>query len=93
MVGTLTVQLHLPGCKSLKEKRGLLQPLMARLRREFNVSVAEVGLQDMHQQAMILCAMVNSDSRHLQRSLQRMSQWVQGNWPDGDVIQERIELL
>jgi uncharacterized protein len=37
MIGQLTIYLHLPGCASLKEKRGRLKPLLARLHREFNL--------------------------------------------------------
>jgi uncharacterized protein YlxP (DUF503 family) len=93
MVGMLTIRLHLPGCNSLKEKRGRLQPMMARLRRKFNVSVAEIDLQNAHQETIVLCAMVNSNRRELESSLQSVAKWVEGNWPDGDIIQENIELI
>ena len=46
MLATLTIHLRLPGCASLKEKRGHIKPLLNRLHREFNVSVAEMDLQD-----------------------------------------------
>ncbi len=45
-IATLTIHLHLPICSSLKEKRGRIKPLIARLHREFNISVAEMDLQD-----------------------------------------------
>jgi uncharacterized protein YlxP (DUF503 family) len=93
MVGILTIHLHLPGCASLKEKRGRLKPLLNRLHREFNVSVAEMDRQDMWQEAVIACALVNSDRAQIQRSLQRVEKWVKGNWPDGDVIDEKIEII
>lgn len=93
MVGILTIHLHLPGCASLKEKRGRLKPLLNRLHREFNVSVAEMGRQDMWQEAVIACALVNSDGAQVQRSLQTVLKWVEGNWPDGDVIDEKIEII
>lgn len=93
MIGQLTIHLHLPGCASLKEKRGRLKPLMNRLHREFNVSVAEMERQDMWQEAVIACALVNADAAQVQRSLQKVARWVKGNWPDGDVIDERIELI
>jgi uncharacterized protein YlxP (DUF503 family) len=41
-LGLLTIHLHLPGCASLKEKRGRLKPLLTRLHREFNISAAEI---------------------------------------------------
>ncbi len=93
MVGTLSIHLHLPGCASLKEKRGRLKPLMSRLRREFNVSVAEMDLQDQWQEAVIACAVVGTARGHLETCLQSVSKWVAGNWPDGMVVDERIELL
>ena len=93
MVAILTIHLHLPGCASLKEKRGLIKPLMARLRREFNVSVAEMGLQDAHQQAVIGCAMIGNDRAHLESAMQTVARWLEGNWRDGDVIDLKIEVI
>ena len=93
MIGTLTVHLHLPGCASLKEKRGRLKPLLHQLHKKFNVSVAEMDRQDMWQEAVIACALVNSDATQVRRSLQTVLKWVEGNWPDGDVIDERIEII
>ena len=53
MLGQLTIHLHLPACSSLKEKRGRLKPLLARLHKEFNVSVAEMDLQDKWTEAIL----------------------------------------
>ena len=93
MIGLLTIHLHLPGCSSLKEKRGRLKPLLNQLHKKFNVSVAEMDRQDMWQEAVIACALVNSDGKQIERSLQSVAKWVGGNWPDGDVINERIEII
>ncbi len=60
IVAIQTWDLHLPGCHSLKEKRGLLKPLTNGLRRTLNVSVAETGHQDLWQRAEIACAVVGS---------------------------------
>ena len=93
MVGLLTIHLRLPGCASLKEKRGRLKPLLNQLHKKFNVSVAEMDRQDMWQEAVIACARVNSDAGQVQRSLQSVLKWVEGNWPDGDVLDEKIEII
>ena len=92
MLATLTIHLHLPACASLKEKRGRIKPLMARLRKEFNVSVAEMDLQDKWTETVIACAMVNSDAVVLRQSLQSVAKWVEANWTDGDVIEQKIEI-
>lgn len=93
MIATLTIHLHIPGCASLKEKRGRIKPLIARLHREFNVSAAEMDLQDTWQETVIVCAMVGNEHRHVQSALQNVAKWVEGNWTDGDVIEQRVEVI
>jgi uncharacterized protein len=93
MIGSLTIHLHLPGCASLKEKRGRILHLMSRLRREFNISVAETDLRDAHQESLLVCAMVNSDRSQLERSLRAVEKWIAANWPDGDVVSQRVEIF
>jgi uncharacterized protein YlxP (DUF503 family) len=60
IVAVQTWDLHLPGCQSLKDKRGVLTPLTSGLRRALNVSVAETGHQDAWQRAEIACAVVGT---------------------------------
>lgn len=93
MIGVLTIHLMLPGCKSLKEKRSQLKPLLARLQREFNISVAEMGLQDIWFESIISCAMIGNDSAHLQRSLETILKWVKANWRDGQIYDDGIEII
>jgi len=92
MIATLTIHIHIPDCSSLKEKRGRIKPLISRLRREFNVSVAEMDLQDTWQDAVIGCAMIGNDHAFLQSAMQNVARWVEGHWTDGDVIDEKIEI-
>jgi uncharacterized protein len=93
MIGILHLRLLLPGCASLKEKRGRLKPLLARLHRQFNVSSAEMGLQDKWQETEIACGMVGNDAAYLRSALESVRKWVEANWPDGDVLDTKIELL
>ncbi len=93
MLAILTIHFHLPSCSSLKEKRGRIKPLIARLRREFNVSVAEIDLQDQWQEAVIGCAMIGNNSAHLQQSMQSVAKWIYANWEDGQVIDEKLEIV
>ena len=60
IIAIQTWELHLPGCHSLKQKRGILRPLTVDLRRSLNVSVAETGHQDLWQRAEIACAVVGT---------------------------------
>ncbi|NJN79352.1 MAG: DUF503 domain-containing protein [Anaerolineales bacterium] len=92
MIATLTIHLHLPACTSLKEKRGRIKPLISRLHREFNISVAEIDKQDTWDEAIITCAMVGNDHAFLQSALQNVAKWVEANWSDGDVWNSKIEV-
>ena len=93
MIGTLTIHLHLPGCASLKEKRGRLKPVLARLHGQFNISAAEMGLQDRRQEAVIACAMLGDEPAFLQSALETVRKWIEANWTDGDVIDTQIEIF
>jgi len=93
MIAILTIHLHIPACASLKEKRGHIKPLIFRLHREFNLSVAEIGLNDKWDEAVIGCAMIGNDHAFLQSALQNVAKWVKGNWSDGDVINEKIDFI
>ena len=92
-LGLLTLHLSIPGCMSLKEKRSRLKPLIARLHREFNISVAEMDHQDSWQNAVLACAMITSDQVQTHRSLQKIANWVETHWPDLEVADEQIEMI
>ena len=92
-IGILTLHIQLPGCSSLKEKRSRIKPLLARLHREFNISAAEIDFSDAWQDTLIACALVSNDNRFTQHALQRIIIWVEMNWPDCSLVDDRIELL
>jgi uncharacterized protein len=93
MIGLLTLHLHIPGCTSLKEKRSRLKPLMARLHKEFNLSVAEMEFQDKWRECLLACVMVGNNHVHLEQSLQSVGRWVEENWPDMQLIDDKIKLI
>ena len=92
-IGILSIKIHLPGCSSLKEKRRRLKPLINRLHREFNISVAEIDHLDVWQTSLIACALVSNDHGHTQRCLQSVVQWVEDNWPDIIIVGDQIEII
>ena len=92
-LGLLTLHIYIPGCQSLKDKRKRLRPLIARLHREFNVSVAEIDRLDMWNETVIACAFISNDNGHTQRSLQKIANWLEKNWKDVDLVGEQLEIL
>ena len=92
-IGILTLHLMIQGCSSLKEKRSRIKPLIARLHREFDISVAETDHQDAWQQAVLECALVCNDRGHTQQMLQKVCNWIETYWPDVSLIESKIELI
>lgn len=92
-IAVLTLHLRLPGCSSLKEKRGHIKPILARLRREFNVATAEIGLQDQWSEAVLACVTISADPNQNHRLLLQAAGFVERSWPNLEVIDQRIELI
>jgi uncharacterized protein YlxP (DUF503 family) len=69
-VGVLTLELHLEGAHSLKDKRHTVKGLKDRLRGKFNVAVAEIAYQDLWQRALVSAVTVSGDHKHAEQILQ-----------------------
>jgi len=79
VVASLTWELSLPGCSSLKEKRSVVRSLRDRLRSKFNVSVAETAYQDVHTRAQLTIALVATDARFAESVLEKADNLVGTN--------------
>lgn len=77
VVVSMTWELSLPGCSSLKEKRSVVRSLRDRLRKRFNVSVAETGLQDVRDRALLTIALVATDGHMAESVLDRADRLVE----------------
>ncbi len=93
IIGACTLELSIPGNGSLKGKRQIIKSLMARLRNEFNVSVAEVGAQDKWQSAVIGVVCVSTDSDYVHGLLNRVAHWVEETRLDCNLVDYQIEIL
>ena len=67
VVGVCQVSLHLPEGQSLKAKRQVLSSLKTRLCNKFNVSVAEIGDQDLWQRSFLGIACIANEASHVNR--------------------------
>ena len=68
-IGLLTLEIHIPDARSLKDKRQVLRSLKDRLRARFNVAVAELDHQDTWQRAQVGVVSLSNDAAHLEESL------------------------
>jgi len=88
-----TIDLHLPGVRSLKEKRGILKSLIARLHKTFNIAIAEVELHDVWQSASLGVAIVSTSAGHGESVLETVLQWIERNRPDVEIMDHTQETL
>jgi len=93
VIGACTIELHLPGNGSLKGKRSVLKSMISRLRREFNVSVAEVDLHDVWQSAVIGVVCVSNRQNHAHGLLVQVVKWIERQRLDVQLVDYSIEML
>ncbi len=93
VIGLCTLEFHLPGVLSLKEKRSILKSLLKRLHNTFNVSAAEVDFQDSWQEAVIAVATVTTSTPHAHQTLSHIITWIEANYPDALIVNQEIEIV
>ena len=78
--GIVRVELHLPACRSLKDKRSIVRSLKDRIRTSLHAAVAEVDHQDLWQRAAIGVAVVSGESHHVTEMLEAVRRQVEGTF-------------
>ncbi len=88
IVGVMTAHISLPGITSLKGKRSIVKSVIGRLKSRFNISIAEVDLQDSKTNAVIGIAVVCNESRFIDRQFDSIINFMRN---DGRFILGQIE--
>jgi hypothetical protein len=91
IVGLLSIELHLPGAQSLKDKRMVLRGVKDRLRK-FNVAVAEVAHHDLWQRAGLGIVTIATTSAHADRELAAVADEIERLEP-GLIARREVEFL
>jgi uncharacterized protein YlxP (DUF503 family) len=89
--GSLAIDLLLGDVHSLKEKRSVVRPIVAELRRKYEVSAAEVGCLDLHRRALIGVAVVAADAQHVREVLAACERLV-ADRPEVEVLSAHTQL-
>ena len=87
------VTLHLPASRSLKDKRQIVRSLSERLRRQFNVSVAEVDEQDVWQTAVLGLAAVSNTAAHAETQLERVLEEIERTRLDAELVDLQRDVM
>ena len=91
-VGVLELDLLLGDVHSLKEKRSVVRPVVAELRRRFEVSAAEAGHLDLHRRALVGVAVVAADAAHCTRVMDACERLV-ADRPELELLSARQRLV
>ena len=77
--GALQIDFRIQGVHSLKDKRSIIQKLIAKVRSAYPISVSEVGDHDMLGNGVIGVAVASSDAVQVERVLQQVLKMIEEN--------------
>ncbi|HOG17808.1 MAG: hypothetical protein A4E73_03681 [Syntrophaceae bacterium PtaU1.Bin231] len=92
VVGTGIVELRIPECGSLKEKRGILSRILKRVQNSFNASVAEVGQNDHLRRAVIGFSVVGNDRRYINGKMDHILNFIE-RLELAEVVGAKVEIV
>ena len=92
IVGILSLDVRVGSSNSLKDKRSVIKSLTARIRHSFNVSISEVGCQDLWQRSQLGVAFLTTEVRFAHSVLGRIVGVVERH-RDITLIDSKIEII
>jgi len=92
-VGVCRIALRLPENLSLKGKRRVLKSITTRVSNKFNVSIAEVGDQNLWQLATLGICCVSNNSRYTNEVLSKVVDFVVNSHFEVEILNYEIEIL
>ena len=91
-IGVCTIWLTILDSHSLKQKRQVVKSITDRLKNRFNVAVAEVDALDVHQRAVLGVVSVSNDTKHLNRVLSYVVNFIEDTFL-AELTDYEIEIL
>lgn len=92
VVGVGKISLRLHGCRSLKEKRKVVQAMIRRLQNRYHASVAEIGKNDIYQRAEIGVALVANSGQLVNAMLDKMIDTAE-DLQLAEIVDSEIEII
>ena len=92
VVGVCRLRLALHGVFSLKEKRGIIKRITARVRNAFPVSIAEIAENDQLRSAAIGFSVVGNDGAYVNSVVDKVLDFIEDLYL-AEIIDQHIELI
>lgn len=93
IIGACEITLHLPECHSLKDKRQIIKSIMARVRNQFSVAIAEVDENDRWQIAILGVSCVSNSRQHADEVLAHVQRFIEATRPDVVITNFEVEII
>lgn len=92
VIGSCTIKLRLFESNSLKDKRQIVKSILGRIKTRFNVSIAEIDLNNSWQTTIIGFACVTNDTQHANQIVSNVLRFIDEDIRV-EIIEENIEIL
>lgn len=92
VIGSAILTFRASWVLSLKEKRMVLKSLIEKTRHKFNISIAEVDTQDMHQILTIGFACVSNEARHVEQMIEKVIDFMEDH-TEAELLDIQREIL
>ncbi|MEG0771798.1 DUF503 domain-containing protein [Clostridium sp.] len=92
IIGSCKVYLNVPFSHSLKEKRTVVKSIIDKVKHKFNVAIAEIEDQDVHQSIVIGLAVISNNSAHANSMIQTIVNYIEEN-TSANLLDTYIEII
>ena len=87
------MKIHIPGSRSLKDKRSIVKSIVMRLQKQFNISIAEVDDHDLWQMATIGLACVSNHNNRVDEVISAAISLIERDFPTIEIVEKEMELF
>jgi uncharacterized protein len=91
--GICKLKLHIPESNSLKDKRRIIKSIIARMKKQFNISIAEVEDNDLWRVATLGISCVSNHEQHVDETLNHVMDFIVQHYPTLEIVDHEIEIL
>ena len=92
VIGAMKIELYLHDNHSLKGKRKVVKSMLGKVKRKFNVSIAEIGSNDKWQKIELGISTVGNDRRHIDSSLTNVLSFLESLYL-AEIIDSKMEIM
>lgn len=92
IIGACSLKLNIFESDSLKDKRHIIKGIIGKLQSRFNISIAEIDLNDSWQSSIIGFACVTNDTQHANQIISNVMKFIDGD-SRVEIVDYNIEIL